>query len=438
MGTRILASWYYTGQDNAYPSLGVYGNLQKHEPIDVQGDHASIIKKIGAAGTVLVKNLNNTLPFQKPRFLYVTGYDATHKSSPWTNPSRYGGGYEVNFGWNTFQGTLVTGGGSGSNTPPYVVSPFQAIQDRLVKDRGILRWDFESVNPIAYANADACLVFINAYASESFDRTTLTDDFSDQLVTNVAANCSNTIVVIHSAGIRTVDAWIENENVTAALYAGLPGQESGNSLVSVLWGDESPSGKLPFTVAKQEQDYGHLLNSTVSFDAFPQANFTEGLYIDYRAFDKQNIQPRFEFGYGLTYTTFEYADLSANLVTGANVDTLPDPSTSVVQGGHPDLWVVVASVTCTITNTGSTAASEVAQLYAGIPGELDTPVRQLRGFQKVPIRPGESRKVSFLLTRRDLSVWDVAAQQWKLPGGSYLLYVGASSRDLRLNGTLTI
>ncbi|KAI4594583.1 hypothetical protein KJ359_007671 [Pestalotiopsis sp. 9143b] len=438
MSTRILASWYYMGQDNAYPSPAVYGSLDKHEPIDVQADHASLIKKIGAAGTVLVKNVNNTLPLQKPRFLYVTGYDATHARSPWITAARYGGGYDVNFGWETFQGTLVTGGGSGSNAPPYVVSPFQAIQERLTKDRGILRWDFDSVNPVAYVNADACLVFINAYASESFDRLSLTDEFSDQLVTNVAANCSNTIVVLHSAGIRTVDAWIENENVTAVLYAGLPGQESGNSLVSVLWGDESPSGKLPYTVAKKEEDYGTLLNSTVSFDAFPQSNFTEGLYIDYRAFDKNGIEPRFEFGYGLTYTTFEYGALSVGLVSGANTAALPNASIPIVQGGHPELWQTVASVTCTIKNTGGTAASEVAQLYVGIPGELDTPVRQLRGFQRVPVRPGETLTVKFPLTRRDLSIWDVTAQQWRLQEGSYAIYVGASSRDLRLNGTLEI
>lgn len=438
MSTRILASWYYMGQDNAYPSPAVYGSLDKHEPIDVQADHASLIKKIGAAGTVLVKNVNNTLPLQKPRFLYVTGYDATHARSPWITAARYGGGYDVNFGWETFQGTLVTGGGSGSNAPPYVVSPFQAIQERLTKDRGILRWDFDSVNPVAYVNADACLVFINAYASESFDRLSLTDEFSDQLVTNVAANCSSTIVVLHSAGIRTVDAWIENENVTAVLYAGLPGQESGNSLVSVLWGDESPSGKLPYTVAKKEEDYGTLLNSTVSFDAFPQSNFTEGLYIDYRAFDKNGIEPRFEFGYGLTYTTFEYDALSVGFVSGANTAALPNASIPIVQGGHPELWETVASVTCTIKNTGGTAASEVAQLYVGIPGELDTPVRQLRGFQRVPVRPGETLTVKFPLTRRDLSIWDVTAQQWRLQEGSYAIYVGASSRDLRLNGTLEI
>ncbi|KAI0475763.1 glycoside hydrolase superfamily [Xylariaceae sp. FL0804] len=201
MVTRIMASWYYTGQDQGFPAAAEYDNDVKHEPVNVQADHASLIREIGAAGTVLVKNVNNALPLQKPTFLCVYGYDATVKANPWQNPVRFGGGYEVNFGWETFQGTLVTGGGSGSNTPPYVISPFQAVQDRLIKDRGTLRWDFESENPYPpYVNTDACLVFINAYASESFDRTSLTDESSDRLVANVAANCSNTIVVMHTAG----------------------------------------------------------------------------------------------------------------------------------------------------------------------------------------------------------------------------------------------
>ncbi|KAI0002806.1 beta-glucosidase-related glycosidase [Xylariaceae sp. FL0662B] len=441
MATRILASWYYLGQDNGFPSAAVYSSTTKHEPVDVQGDHASIIREIGAAGTVLVKNVNNALPLQRPTFLRVYGYDATVPSNPWQNPSRFPGGYEVNFGWETLKGTLIVGGGSGGSSPAYLISPFQAIQERLRKDRGVVRWDFESENPYPpYVNADACLVFINAYASERFDRMGLTDASSDRLVNNVAANCSNTIVAIHSAGIRTVDAWIENKNVTAVLYAGLPGQEAGNSIVDILWGDVSPSGKLPYTIAKKESDYGHVLNSSVSNDKFPQDDFDEGLFIDYRAFDKDNIEPRFEFGFGLTYTTFKYGDLNVKIEKGANTLPLPDPAVAVISGGHPALWETVATVNCTLTNTGNVAASEVAQLYVGIPSndKFVSPVRLLRGFQRTPVRPGETRTASFSLTRRDLSVWDTVVQQWRLQPGTYKIYVGASSRDLRLEGSLEI
>ncbi|CAK7229377.1 hypothetical protein SCUCBS95973_007200 [Sporothrix curviconia] len=451
MATRLLAAWHYVGETDlggaVFPSPPeVYStSTRRHPPVDVQADHASLIRTIGAAGTVLVKNVNSTLPLQRPRFLCVYGYDAVLKASPWDNPARFGGGYEVNAGWNTLNGTLITGGGSGGTSPPYVVSPFQALQERVVQDKGILRWDFYAEKPaVAYANADACLVFINAYASESFDRPSLTETFSDNLVNNVASMCSNTIVVVHSAGIRIVDAWIDHLNVTAVLFAGLPGQESGHSLTDILYGDVNPSGRLPYTVARREADYGDLLNSSYSTDYFPNDDFREGLYMDYRAFDRQGLVPRFPFGFGLSYTTFSYGpSLAARFVSSASLSEFPDPRVPVVQGGHPDLWETVAEVTCSVTNSGNVSGTEVVQLYVGVPGadseeeEGDSPVRQLRGFHRAgPLAPGQTAEVVFALTRRDLSVWDVEVQQWRIRRGTFKLYIGASSRDLRLNGTL--
>ncbi len=256
-----------------------------------------------------------------------------------------------------------------------------------------------------------------------------------------------------SVGIRTVDAWIDHPNITAVLFAGLPGQESGHSLVSILYGEVNPSGRLPYTVARQESDYGALLNASVSFDYFPEDNFIEGLYIDYRAFDKAGISPRFEFGFGLSYTEFGYQHLDVRLVGGDGVSLgeYPDPDVAIIQGGHPQLWDVVAMVRCTVVNVGDTEGAEIAQLYVGIPDESadkgrrdkeyerDTPIRQLRGFSRVgPLVPGETREVEFELTRRDLSVWDVVAQQWRLRRGEYQFWVGASSRDLRLDGRIDV
>ncbi|KAK2030773.1 glycosyl hydrolase family 3 N terminal domain-containing protein [Colletotrichum zoysiae] len=436
MTTRILAAWYYIGQDgDDYPAPGVYSNAQKHAPVDVQNGHKAIIREIGAAGTVLVKNVNGTLPLKNPKFLTVFGYDATVPATPWADPS-YGPSFGSTLG-NTFNGTLISGGGSGTTTPPYVISPFQAIQERVIADGGVVKWDFYSENPQpVYVNSEACLVFINAWSSEGYDRTSLLDQFSDNLVNNVAANCSNTIVVLHSAGTRVVDAWADHPNVTAILFAGLPGQESGHSLTDILYGDVNPSGRLPYTVAHAESDYGALLNSSVDPGPFPQDDFSEGLFIDYRAFDRDGIAPRYEFGFGLSYTTFEYASLSVSPV-GKPAAGLPDPSVAIVQGGHPALWEDTYAVSAQIKNTGGLAGHEVAQLYVGIPVE-GTPARQLRGFERVYVEAGESTTVEFRLTRRDLSVWDVVAQQWRLPEGEYEVFVGASSRDLRLNGTFTI
>lgn len=273
-----------------------------------------------------------------------------------------------------------------------------------------------------------------AYASEAFDRVSLQDEFSDQLIKNVATNCSNTIVVIHNAGIRTVDEWIEHPNVTAVIYAGLPGQESGNSIVDILYGDVSPSGRMPFTIAKNESDYGHLLNSTISSGPYPQSNFTEGLYIDYRHFDKYNITPRYEFGFGLSYTTFSYADLSVKSLNGSTHE-YPTEQVPVPQGGPSDLWEVLYEVTVNIENTGEVDAKEVPQLYVNI---ATAPSKQLRGFEAVHVARGATEKATFPITRRDLSIWDVVAQKWKLQSGEYPIYVGASSRDIRLTGKIKV
>uniref|UniRef100_A0A2D3V4P7 beta-glucosidase n=1 Tax=Ramularia collo-cygni TaxID=112498 RepID=A0A2D3V4P7_9PEZI len=435
MVTRILAAWYLLGQDVDFPEPAVHNYNVISPIVDVRAEHGKLIREIGAAGTVLVKNVNGTLPFSKPRFLNIYGYDAKAPDSPWTTPARFGGGYDVNFGWNTLNGTLITAGGSGSNTPSYLISPFEAIQRRVIDDYGMVRWDFASRNPTVYANAEASLVFINAYASESFDRTSLTDDFSDELVKNVAANHSNTIVVIHSAGIRVVDEWIDHPNITAVLFAGLPGQETGNSLVDILYGDVSPSGRLPYTVAKNESDYGILLNSTIGSGPYPQDDFTEGLYIDYRHFDKYNITPRFEFGYGLSYSTFSYGSNVTVSATSDKMSEYPAEEVIIPQGGHSDLWDVIYKITVTVTNTGNLTAAEVPQLYVSIP---DAPQWQLRGFGRIHLAPGACGDVTFELTRRDLSIWDVVAQQWKLQAAEYPFFVGASSRDVKVEGKFVI
>lgn len=215
-----------------------------------------------------------------------------------------------------------------------------------------------------------------------------------------------------------------------------PGQDSGRALVSLLYGDTSFSGKLPYSVPKNESDYGALLwpsLPTPPYTQFPQSDFTEGVHIDYRAFDAANIVPRYEFGFGLTYTTFDYSGLAISTLSTVSHATYP--SGPIVEGGAADLWDVLVIVSAVISNSGSVDATEVAQCYVGIPG---APVRQLRGFEKVSIESGKSVTVTFDLTRRDLSVWDVEAQKWKLQSGSFNIWVGASSRILPLNGTLTI
>lgn len=332
---------------------------------------------------------------------------------------------------------MWNGAGSGANNPGYVNSPYDAFQAQAQEDGTWLAWDFLSQDPVVNEGSDACIVFINQLSAEGWDRNVLSDEYSDVLVQNVASQCNNTIVVIHNTGVRIIDAWIDNPNITAVIYAHLPGQDSGKALVEVMYGKQSPSGRLPYTVAKQASDYGSLLNPTVpdnTSEYYTQSNFTEGVYIDYKAFIAQNITPRFEFGYGLTYTTFNYSSLQTQLLS--NVSTAyTAPNSTIGPGGLTTLWDVIATVDCTITNTGNATAAEVAQLYVGIPG---APPKQLRGFSKQGIDPSKSLNFHFDLTRKDLSTWDVTSQQWVLQRGSYPIFVGKSVLDIQLTGSLTI
>ncbi|KAL1986154.1 hypothetical protein VTN96DRAFT_6806 [Rasamsonia emersonii] len=318
-------------------------------------------------------------------------------------------------------GTIISGGGSGANAPPYISAPFDAILEQAHKDNTGLFWDFDSVSPNVDAESSACLVFINAFSAEGFDRVGLHDDYSDALVLNIASKCNNTIVIIHNAGIRLVDQWIDHPNVTAVMFAHLPGQESGRALVQLLYGYKSPSGKLPYTVARNESDYNVLS------PALP-----EGRYSVF----PQSIVPRYEFGFGLSYTTFEYDDLRLSLYPNASTSYYP-PNSTVLPGGLASLWDVILRAEAMVKNTGQMAAAEVSQLYVAFPGD-STAVKQLRGFAKTFMNPGESKQIRFALTRRDLSRWSAVDQAWVLQRGTYEVYVGASSRDLSLSGRVVI
>jgi beta-glucosidase len=468
MLTRILASWHRYAQIEEPGSGMPIDLLAPHELVDVRDVSANeMLLQAAIEGHVLVKNVDGALPLQKPKVLSLFGYDGVAQTqnepvpglSKWTfglGATQALGPYEVDFNdtylWEVFasaepwydpvpgialNGTLYTGGGSGSTTPAYIDAPYDAFLRRARADGTFLAWDFYNLEPTVNGASDACIVFINALASEGWDRPYLADSYSDHLVENVASQCSNTIVVIHNAGIRLVDRWIDNPNITAVIYAHLPGQESGQALVDLMYGVESPSGRLPYTVAKKASDYGRLLAPTVPDNTtqwHPQDNFTEGVYIDYKHFIAKNITPRFEFGYGLTYSTFEYSGLQASVVGDVNTSPLSS-NTELIEGGVPELWQIVAQVSATVTNTGSVAAAEVAQLYVGIPGG---PAKVLRGFEKSYLQPGESCAVQFQLTRRDLSTWDMVSQNWVLQSGSYNVYVGKSVLDVQFQGSISI
>jgi len=335
MATRILAAWYYVDRaahqvpnaptfsswtTDTYNYAHFYAQddyTQVNYHVDVRGDHATGIREVAAKGTVLLKN-NGSLPLTgHEQLTAVFGSDAGENVyGPNGCPDR---GCDM--------GTLAMGWGSGTANFPYLVTPLEAIK-RTVLDNGksieSVTDDFAYDQAQALANrvngvSGACLVFANADSGEDYitvdtnqgDRNNLTLwHGADTLIQKVAGYCNNTIVVLHTTGPVLVDAWYKHPNVTAILWAGIPGQESGNAIADVLYGRVNPGGKTPFTWGASRGSYGvDVLYENNNGVAAPQLDFEEGPFIDYRGFDQRNETPIYEFGFGLSYTTFEYSDL---------------------------------------------------------------------------------------------------------------------------------
>lgn len=451
MAIRSVLPYYFVGLDTA--DLPTKSNDYTGWR-DIRGNHSQLIRQIGSESLALLKNNNadgRGLPLNKPQAITLFGAHAgAAMSGPNYQWSVQGTGADV------YQGHLATGGGSGQASFPYLITPQLSLTLRAVQDNSMIFWitnntysetDSTGGGPAAgiaqgtgssasysrYASdSTVCLCFINSWSGEGADRSSLHDDEQDNMVIEVADNCNNTVVVVNVSGPRVLDAWIEHENVTAVVYGGLLGQESGYAIADVLYGDVNPSGKLIHTIAKNESDYG----ASVCED--DECSFDDGVYVDYRWFDEQGIEPRYPFGYGLSYTTFTYGDVSAQ-VTNDTVLESRYPTGQLTLGGPSDMFTEVITVTTSIANTGNVIGAEVAQLYISFPDEAQQPSRVLRGFEKVQIDAGAtSSDVTFSLRRRDISYWDVTAQKWAIAEGSYTFAVGASSRDIRGNTTLDI
>ncbi|KAF2233993.1 glycoside hydrolase family 3 protein [Viridothelium virens] len=464
MINRIMTPYFYLHQDTGYPSIdpsegglnffptsSYLYNFTSTPPAnrDVRDDHAALIRELGAAGTVLLKNTNGTLPLKAPKNVGVFGNDAGDISSG----LYFEGDYE--------QGTLPVGGGSGTGRLSYVVPPLDAIKTRVGYKKNLVQYQLNNtilasgdISSIYPTPPDVCLVFLKTWAEEGLDRTSLENDWNSTAVVNtVAGSCNNTIVIYHSSGINVLP-WASHPNVTGILAAHYPGQESGNSIVDILWGDYNPSGKLPYTIAYNESDYNFapITNSSALLNTTDpnawQSDFAERLLIDYKHFDYYNESVQYEFGFGLSYTTFSMGNLSisgssaaSGYGSGSSISSLPPPVSNGTPppGGNPALWDTLFTTTATVTNTGSVAGAAVPQLYVSLPASAGsgTPVRQLRGFDKVTLQPGQSAQVHFPLMRRDLSFWDVEVQEWRIPAGTIGLEAGFSSRDLRASANIS-
>ncbi|KZL67274.1 glycosyl hydrolase family 3 n terminal domain-containing protein [Colletotrichum incanum] len=420
---RILAAWYLLGQDQgAYPPVNLGAN--------VQGNHKQNVRATARDGIVLLKNDNAILPLRKPKKIAVIG------SSTVNNPA----GINACYDRSCNAGTLGMGWGSGTVDYPYLVAPLDAMRARAAQDGTVVSAssnDNAQQGAAAAAGADVAFVFITSDSGEGYitvdgnvgDRNTLDPWHNgNELVRAVAAANKNVIVVVHSTGPIILETVLAQPSVKAVVWAGLGSQETGNALVDVLWGATNPNGKLPYTIGKSAADYGTVVSRG------SQDNFAEGIFIDYRHFDQAGIEPRYEFGFGLSYTNYTYSGISVTSTAKSG------PAVGqVVPGGRADLFEIVATVTATVKNTGRVAGAEVAQLYITLPsGAPVSPPKQLRGFKKLRLGAGESATATFNLRRKDLSYWDVPSQNWVVPKGTFRVRVGASSRNLALEQSLVV
>ncbi|KAK8157856.1 putative beta-glucosidase D [Phyllosticta citrichinensis] len=388
MAIRNILPSFKLNQDNGkYPETA---DLEDY--VDPRKLHRNIARKVGAAFLVLLKNENNALPLKSPKTMAVFGAHATPKIDGPNDELSVTGSDDV------LQGHAASIGGSGYASFAYLVTPHHALLNRVIEDGTQLRYLFNdtgysqsssggmggvsgysSGTAVSHTYSDfagsteVCLVFLNAYSGEGADRGELYNADQDAMVAGVASACNNTIVVINAVAARLVDAWIENENITAVVYGSMLGEQSGNSIVDVLYGDY---------------------------------------------FDKANVTPRYEFGYGLSYTTFNFSSELAVKNTAPEVLAQKYATGSRAIGGCEDLWTDVVTVSTQVSNTGSVAGAEVAQLYVSFPDAAEQPVKVLRGFEKVHLEPGKSAPVTFTLRRRDLSYWDIAAQNWAVAPGT--------------------
>lgn len=215
-----------------------------------------------------------------------------------------------------------------------------------------------------------------------------------------------TIVILNAGGSVATESWIAD--VPALLHAYYPGQAGGKAVAEILFGQVNPSGKLPFSWEKRWEDcaaYGHYPSSG---EKAPDNDYAEGVFLGYRWFDSKGIKPLFPFGHGLSYTRFRFSDLK-------------------VATDQKDSF----KATVTLTNTGQRAGAEVVQLYVEPPAaEVPRPVRELRGFTRVELKPGESRQVSIPFSKADLAYWNPSTKAWVITPGTYHAHVGSSSENL--------
>jgi beta-glucosidase len=274
------------------------------------------------------------------------------------------------------------------------------------------------------AKADAVVVAVGfdpETESEGADRTFRLPPGQDELIKEIAAVNKNTVVVVTSGGNVDMDSWINQ--VPGLIEAWYPGQEGGTALAEVLLGDINPSGRLPVTFERRWQD-NPVHDSYYPAPGTKRVEYKEGVFVGYRGYEHSGTKPTFPFGFGLSYTSFKFAKLAIK------------PLSNAAQIGPAG---VRYEVSFDVTNTGKLQGAEVAQVYVGDKhSKIARPEKELKGFAKTELRPGETKRVSVILEDRAFSYYDVASKQWRAEPGEFDILVGPSSQQIELRGKVSL
>jgi beta-glucosidase len=416
MVTRILRPMFREGIfEHPAAALPEASTANVETPEDV-----ALARQVSEDGTVLLKNKDKALPIAgQGKRIAVIG------------PAAGQGGAEQSY--NTGGSAHIPEAGP----HPHVVSPLQGVTQRATADNDVVTYaDGNSqADAIAAASAaDIAVVFVGDGESEGVDRPDLTlanakfciiagcspysPGSQDDLIKAVAGANPNTVVVLDTGGPMLMP-WLAD--VKGVMQAWFPGQEDGNAIAALLFGDVNPSGKLVQTFPKAEADLPaktpEQYPGVNDANGVPHAAYSEGLKVGYRWFDSQGIEPLFPFGFGLSYTSFQIDNLKVKAAPGSTTG---------------------ATVTVGVKNTGDRAGAEVAQLYVGMPASTGEPPKQLKGYEKVSLPAGGSKTATFKLDRRSFAYYDPNAGGWTVAKGCYQIMVGSSSRDIAQHATVAV
>ena len=350
-------------------------------------EHQAIARKIAEEGIVLLKNEGNLLPLDinKLSKIAIIGPNASKRRS--------------------------MGGGSSQVLPPYEITPLQGLENKCKGKVDIITTPSEADIVIIFAG----LNHKPEMDCEATDRTVF-ELSADQieLINKTVQENPKIIVVLISGSPIGMNGWLGN--IPALIEAWYPGMEGGHAIADILFGDVNPSGKLPITFPKTLSD-SPAHKSTKTFPGDEKVLYDEGIFVGYRHFDSNSIEPLFPFGYGLSYTTFKYENIRINPEKISNDENF--------------------IVSVDVINSGECAGAEIIQLYVqDAESSVERPLKELKGFKKVLLQSGEKGTITFELDKSALSFYDEKNYCWTAEKGFFNILIGNSSRDIRLQNQI--